>query len=69
MRMHECTSSLIARYGYDTQANALDIEFKSGGRWRYFDVPMDTFVGFLRAGSKGKYFLSSIKGKFKEGKC
>jgi hypothetical protein len=64
MEMFECESSLISAYGYDPKALALDIEFHSGGTWRYLGVTQERFEEFLRSRSKGKHFLAHIKGKY-----
>lgn len=66
--MHGCSSSLIAAYGFDKDTLDLDITFRSGSTWRYSGVPVDTFVEFLRSGSKGKYLNANIKGKYREEK-
>jgi hypothetical protein len=66
--MHSCRSSLISDYGYDNKTQELDIRFVSGPTWRYSGVPLDTFLEFLRSGSKGKHFNANIKGKFPEEK-
>jgi hypothetical protein len=44
----------------------MEIRFLSGGTWRYDGVPWEVFEGFLRAGSKGKYFRAHIKGRYAE---
>lgn len=64
MHMHPCDSTLISHYGYDPKREDLDINFHSGDLWRYSKVPEVEFHGFLRASSKGRYFLQNIKGKF-----
>ena len=61
MKMFDANSTLIARYGYDPKSGELDIEFHSGGTWRYSGVRQDAFTAFLQAPSKGKYFLANIK--------
>jgi hypothetical protein len=66
--MHKSSSSLIAAYGFDKDTNELDITFRSGPTWRYSGVPVDTFVEFLRSGSKGKFLNARIKGKYREEK-
>lgn len=43
----------------------LDITFKTGGVYRYYDVPLSVFNGFANADSHGKYFQSNIRGQFK----
>lgn len=65
MRMFKCESTLIANYGYDPEKHQLDIEFNRGGIYRYSEVPTQVFEGFLRAESKGKYFLANIRDAFK----
>lgn len=62
MRMFSCESSLIAAYGYAPEAELLEIEFHRGGRYRYRNVGEAKFLEFLRASSKGKYFIANIKG-------
>ena len=64
MRMFDCDSSLIARYGYDPKTLEMDIDFKVGGIYRYKGVTQERFEDFLRSPSKGKHFLSNIKGKY-----
>ena len=49
---------------YDDEARELDITFTSGKKYRYFNVPLEIYVEFLDAGSKGKFFNDSIKGAF-----
>ena len=53
-------SSVIAAVAYSTDA-ALDIEFTSGARYRYFAVPTRLFHEFLAAESKGAYFNRRIR--------
>jgi hypothetical protein len=62
--MFDCESSLIARYGYDPAKLEMDIDFHKGGIYRYRGVTQERFEEFLRAPSKGKHFLSNIKGKY-----
>jgi hypothetical protein len=64
---HERTpleSSSIARAGYDAAARALELEFRDGSIYRYRDVPREIFDGLMNAGSKGRYFIERIRGKF-----
>ncbi|HCW91821.1 MAG TPA: KTSC domain-containing protein [Marinobacter sp.] len=42
----------------------LDIEFGSGGVYRYSDVPDSAFNGLLSASSKGGYFNEYIRDRF-----
>jgi hypothetical protein len=53
-------SSVIAAVTYSAEA-ALDVEFTSGTRYRYFAVPAELFHEFLSADSRGQFFNSRIK--------
>jgi lysyl-tRNA synthetase class 2 len=53
-------SSVIAAVAYSAEA-ALDIEFTSGAKYRYFAVPAELFHEFLAADSKGAFFNSRIR--------
>ncbi|EGF11154.1 hypothetical protein HMPREF9123_1113 [Neisseria bacilliformis ATCC BAA-1200] len=46
------------------QAGTLEIQFKNGRRYRYFDVPEAVFVQLLQAPSKGRYFHRHIKNNY-----
>ncbi len=53
-------STVIAAVAYSAEA-ALDIEFTSGARYRYFAVPAQLFHEFLSADSKGLFFNRRIR--------
>jgi hypothetical protein len=57
-------STNLASVGYDAAARVLEIEFHSGGVYRYREVPRAVFDALLAAESKGRYFLEHIRGKF-----
>ena len=54
-------SSSIACIGYSPQSCTLEIEFRNGARYRYFNVPRETYKQMLAAESKGRYFHRSIR--------
>jgi hypothetical protein len=61
-------SSYIAAIGYDAEKKVLEVEFKTGMAYRYFDVHQAVYDDLLAAnqsadGSVGKLF-SSIRGAF-----
>lgn len=58
-------SSNVASIEYDIGTSTLQVEFKNGGIYQYFDVPEATFQGFIIADSKGTYLNSYIKGSFR----
>lgn len=44
----------------------LQLEFSTGERWYYFDVPTLLFDAWLLSRSKGSFFHRYISGKFNE---
>ena len=62
-------SSTIHRVEYFDQANALDIEFRSGNVYRYHNVPRSIWTDFKFHiecdGSAGSFFNEYIKNLFK----
>lgn len=54
-------SSNIAAIGYSDALRILQVDFLTGSRYRYFDVPSQVFQGFLVAPSKGQYLNQVVK--------
>ena len=54
-------SSVIRRYHYDPVDRYLDIVFVSGRRYRYHEVPEETYDAMRRAFSKGEFFNRCIR--------
>lgn len=55
-------SSNVAAVGYDANSSTLEVEFKSGSVYQYFDVP-DQHFHALSGGSvsAGRYLNAEIK--------
>lgn len=49
-------SSNIASIGYDQEMLILEVEFRNGTIYQYYDIPSYIFEGLMQADSKGKYF-------------
>jgi hypothetical protein len=45
--------------------STLEIEFKKGGTYQYFEVPESLFSQMQAAGSKGQFFAQNIKGIYR----
>lgn len=58
-------SETIARFAYAKEEQVLAVEFKSGGRYEYYDVPEAVFDGMVSAPSKGQYHARNVKGIFR----
>ena len=59
------SSSDLASVGYDERMRVLEIEFRSGGIYRYLDVPREVFDALLAAESKGRFFAARIRNQFR----
>jgi KTSC domain-containing protein len=54
-------SSAVERARYSTSANILDIWFRGGDRYSYFDVPLGVYERLRTAPSAGEYVNREIK--------
>jgi hypothetical protein len=65
MQRQPVTSSNIAEIGYDEQRRVLEVLFKVGTVYQYFDVPPQEYQALMQAGSIGQYVNANIKGRFR----
>ena len=56
-------SSVIASMGYASDHQILQIEFRSGDIYNYLDVPVEEYVAFRSADSKGTYLNQVFKSR------
>ena len=59
------SSKNIRSIGYDEGSQTLEVEFTSGGIYDYAGVPKKLYQHFMAAPSKGSFFDSSIKDKYR----
>lgn len=64
MKRQSVESSNLASVGYDTKSQVLEVEFKHGGVYQYFDVPENVYEDLMNADSHGKYFVANIKNNY-----
>jgi hypothetical protein len=57
-------SSVITRFVYDQNERQLWVEFTTGRRYVYSDVPDDVASAFRSAFAKGVYFNTRIRDRF-----
>jgi hypothetical protein len=62
-------SSVVSFIAWDMDTLTLDIGFKNGHVYRYFNVDRLLTMEFLAADSLGNFFLEHIKGLFKYVRC
>jgi len=58
-------SKMFAAAAYVPETKTLYLRFRSGEIYSYFDFPEDQYQAFLQAESRGRYFLSHIRGRFR----
>ena len=55
-------SSNLSAIGYDDESQVLEVEFRRGAVYRYFEVERVAYENLLKAESVGKAFNAIIKG-------
>lgn len=63
MRSRQVDSSSIASVGHED--DVLEVRFRNGGVYRYFDVPEEVCAALMEAESKGRFFNRHIRGVFR----
>jgi len=58
----DCTA--IEGFGYDAARRTLEVRFKRGQSYTYFNVPEKVFDAMQAAPSKGHFVTGHVKGKF-----
>lgn len=58
-------SNVIRHFWYDPTQRQLDLVFVSGRRYRYHEVPEETFRSMKRAFSKGEFFNAHIRDRYR----
>ncbi len=57
-------STVIKSADYDPEARTLDIIFRTGRRYAYFDVPDTVFDALITASSAGEYFNTYVRDQY-----
>lgn len=66
MQRTPVASSNIASIGYDIGSETLEIEFKSGKAYQYFNVPQLIYEQLMAAPSHGVFFNANIRNIYAE---
>jgi hypothetical protein len=64
MKRQQVQSSNLVSVGYEDGSSTLEIEFKGGALYQYYNVPAHIHDGLMAADSKGSYFHANIKDLF-----
>ena len=55
-------SSSLDSVGYEKKV--LEVSFRNGGLYQFFDVPEELLVALMQADSKGRFFNQRIRGRY-----
>lgn len=58
-------SSSVSEVGFDPQSCTLEVMFKDGAVYQYFDVPLQIFESLMSADSVGRYVSKEIRGVYR----
>ena len=61
MNRTSVSSSSLRSAGYEPAPSILEVEFRHGGVYQYFNVPGSRYASLMSAYSKGCYFDAFIK--------
>jgi uncharacterized protein len=59
------SSSNIASVGYEPNTMTLEVEFKNGSVYQYFDVSESVYQEMMSAASVGSYLNQNIKNSYR----
>jgi hypothetical protein len=60
MEWTQINSAAARAFGYDYDAETLDVEFTGGRVYRYFEVPNEVYERLMTADSIGRFLNSEI---------
>jgi hypothetical protein len=61
MQRISVSSSTLVSVGYDEKKSILEVEFKNGSIYQYYDVPSAVHRGLMAADSHGGYLDAKVK--------
>jgi hypothetical protein len=64
MRLRPVDSEMLRLAGYDAKSEVLEVEFNSGERYRYKEVPRSEYERLMSAESIGQYMHRHIIGRY-----
>ena len=68
MQRQSVRSSHIKSIGYSPSQQMLEVEFKDGKVYQYYDVPKKEYIAMMEAWSKGRHLDKHIKPKYRYAK-
>ncbi len=65
MQRVSVVSSNIAAIGYNQETRTLEVEFRDGAVYEYYDVPPNEHAALMNAASHGKYLHTCIRDRYR----
>lgn len=65
MNREPVQSSHLSSVGFDTDSQTLEVEFRDGNVYQYFDVPEAVHLELMGSSSVGQYFSSNVRNSFR----
>lgn len=65
MRRQPVTSTNINEIGYDEQSRTLEIAFRNGSVYQYFDVPATVYRELMQSSSHGQFLNRQIRTQYR----
>jgi len=62
------TSSNVSSIGYDVSTMTLEVEYRTGSIYQYFDVPQGVYQELMGAASVGTYLNQNVKNNYRYGR-
>ena len=57
-------SSSLRSVGYDPRRQVLEVEFATGRRYQYLDVPPEAYEALMAAPSLGRHFNAHVRDRY-----
>jgi len=64
MQREFVSSSNLVSVGYDEPSQTLEVEFKDGAVYQYYNVGQNIYDAFMSSSSKGQFLAYQIKNAF-----
>ena len=65
MKRERVQSSSLAEVGYEPRGHVLEVRFRNGGLYRYYEVPRQVYRALMSAESLGAFMNHAIRGHYR----
>jgi len=65
MKRQRVQSSSLSEVGYEPKKHVLEVRFRNGGLYRYYEVPRAVYQALMAAESLGAFMNQAIRGHYR----